>query len=59
MKFKPSTKVLIDRRSKKYRVEHHYMHTTSTDVLLKEYDRAIPKMKQKIRNELVRRKVAV
>ena len=35
------------------------MKNTSTDELVKELDRAVPKVKQKIRNELVRRNVAV
>ena len=57
IKFKPSQKVLLDRKSKKFTVQHFYMKTTSTTELVKELARAVPKVQQKIRNELTRRKV--
>ena len=58
-KFKPSQKVLVDRVSKKFKTVHFYLKSTPTAELLKELDRAVPKVQQKIRNELVRRKVTV
>jgi hypothetical protein len=57
IKFKPSQKVLLDRKSKKYSTQHFYMKATSTTELVKELARAVPKVQQKIRNELTRRKV--
>ena len=59
VKFKESQKIVIDRKSNKTKVIHFYMKSTSTDELVKELARAIPKVQQKIRNELVRRKVSV
>ncbi len=59
IKFKESQKVVIDRKSKKTKVVHFYMKNTPTAELLKELDRAVPKVQQKIRNELVKRNVAV
>ena len=56
MKLKPSV-VKIDRATKKKSIEHTYAKTQSKEELIKmlnhEYTR--PKVKQKIRNELVRR----
>tara|TARA_Y100001972_G_scaffold68283_1_gene83266 strand:+ start:682 stop:894 length:213 start_codon:yes stop_codon:yes gene_type:complete len=56
VKLKPSV-VKIDRQTKKKTIEHTYAKTQTKDELLKmlnnEYTR--PKVKQKIRNELVRR----
>mgnify|MGYP003130388901 FL=1 len=59
VKFKESQKVVIDRKSKKTKVVHFYMKNTPTDELVKELDRAVPKVQQKIRNELVRRNVSL
>ncbi len=36
IKFKPSQKVLLDRKSKKFTVQHFYMKTASTAELVKE-----------------------
>jgi len=59
-KFKESAKVLVDRQSKKYKTVHYYMHSTKTEELLSALESSTtPKRKQAIRNELVRRKVAV
>ena len=58
-KFKESQKVVVDRKSKKTKTVHYYLKNTPTDVLVQELRRAVPKVKQKIRNELVKRKVAV
>lgn len=59
VKFKESQKVVVDRKSKKTKVVHFYMKNTPTEELVKELDRAVPKVQQKIRNELVRRNVTV
>ncbi len=61
IKFKESVKVLVDRQSKKFKTVNYYMHTTSTDTLLEAFgrDQTKPKHKQKIKNELVRRKVSM
>lgn len=58
-KFKESQKVVVDRKSKKTKVVHFYMKNTPTEELVKELDRAVPKVQQKIRNELVKRNVTV
>jgi len=58
-KFKPSQKLLVDRQSKKTKTVHFYMKTTPTKELQEAYERVEPKIQQKIKNELVRRKVAV
>lgn len=56
VKLKPSV-VRVDRATKKKTIEHTYAKTQTKDELLKmlnnEY--TTPKVKQKIRNELVRR----
>ena len=56
VKLKPSV-VKIDRATKKKSIEHTYAKTQSKEELIRmlnhEYTR--PKVKQKIRNELVRR----
>ena len=56
-KFKPST-VVKDFKTSKTKVQHFYMHTTSTEELLEAFnkDSTAPKVKQKIKNELVKRK---
>ena len=59
IKFKESQKVVIDRKSKKTKVVHFYMKNTPTDELVKELERAVPKVQQKIRNELVKRNVSL
>ena len=58
-KFKESQKVVVDRTTKKTKTVHYYLKNTSTDELVQELGRAVPKVQQKIRNELVRRNVAV
>ncbi len=58
VKFKATQKI-YDRATKKTTVQNFYMRNTPTEELVKELDRAIPKVKQKIRNELVSRNVEV
>tara|TARA_B100001063_G_scaffold156438_1_gene145902 strand:- start:74 stop:262 length:189 start_codon:yes stop_codon:yes gene_type:complete len=59
-KFKESAKILVDRQSKKYKTVNYYMHATKTEELVSALEgNTTPKRKQAIRNELVRRKVAV
>tara|TARA_A100001015_G_scaffold317180_1_gene433406 strand:+ start:541 stop:726 length:186 start_codon:yes stop_codon:yes gene_type:complete len=59
MKFKPS-QAIKNRQTGKLETQHFYMKTVSTKELLETLDKSNtqPKLKQKIRNELVRRKVA-
>jgi len=59
VKFKESQKVVVDRKTKKTKVVHFYLKNTPTAELVAELARAVPKVQQKIRNELVRRKVSV
>jgi hypothetical protein len=59
VKFKESQKVVVDRKTKKTKVVHFYLKNTPTAELVAELTRAVPKVQQKIRNELVRRKVSV
>ena len=57
IKFKPSHKSF--KKGEGTKIEHYYIKNTSTDELI-EYiknDNGKPKVKQKCRNELVRRKV--
>lgn len=56
-KFKESSKVLVNREARKYRVVHYYLKNTSTEELLEAIEKSHtkPKHKQKYRNELVRR----
>lgn len=56
-KFKPSEKILIDRRAKKYKTINYYLHNTPEETLVEAVlsDRTKPKHKQKYKNELVRR----
>jgi hypothetical protein len=59
-KFKESAKVLVNRAAKKYKTVHYFMHATKTEELQSALEsNTTPKRKQAIRNELVRRKVAV
>ena len=57
MKYKKDQKVLVDRKSKKVRTIRTFMRNVLSEVLLKDLDNdnTSPKMRQKIRNELVRR----
>jgi hypothetical protein len=57
MKYKKDQKVLVDRKSKKVRTIRTFMRNVLSEVLLKdlENDNTSPKLRQKIRNELVRR----
>ena len=60
VKFKETSRILVDRAAKKYKTVHYYMHTTSTKELV-EYmnsSNALPKTKQKVSNELVKRGVS-
>ncbi len=58
-KFKESTKVILDRNSGKSKMVHTYIRNVDTDELMDtlEKDSAKPKLKQKVRNELVKRGV--
>jgi len=58
-KFKESAKIMVDRQAKKYKTVHYYMSGISTKELLAalESTGTLPKRKQSIRNELVKRKV--
>ena len=58
MKFKPS-QTTRDKATGKVKSVHYYMRSTPTEELLKylEGSNAQPKIKQKVKNELVRRKV--
>ena len=38
MKFEPTRKILVDRKSKRYKTVHSYMHTTSTDKVMEAYE---------------------
>jgi hypothetical protein len=57
MKYKKDQKVLVDRKSRKVRTIRTFMRNVLSEVLLKdlENDNTSPKLRQKIRNELVRR----
>ena len=57
VKFKESEPLVRNRR--RVGTKHYYMHTTSTDQLLKafENDNTKPKLKNKYKNELVKRGV--
>ena len=58
-KFKESESILVDRQAKKYKTVNYFMHATTTKELLAAYENSntMPKRKQRIRNELVKRKV--
>ena len=60
VKLKPSV-VKIDRQTKKKSIEHTYAKTQSKEELFKmlKHEYTTPKVKQKIRNELVRRGVKI
>lgn len=60
IKFKPS-ELVVNYRTKARSTKHYYMHTTSTEDLVKavEDDNVRGPRKQKIRNELVKRGVSV
>ena len=57
-KFKESAKVLVDRQSKKYKTVNYFLHATKLEDIVAAYEstHTTPKRKQKLRNELVRRK---
>ena len=59
IKFEPTRKILVDRKSKRYKTVHSNMHTTSTDKVMEAYesDKTKPKHRIKYRNELVKRGV--
>ena len=56
VKYKPTVNV-VKRGSNKRTIEHHYMKTQSLKELLECYnnDNTKPKLKQKVKNELIRR----
>lgn len=54
IKFKPSM-LQVDRVSGKRSYQHYYMKNTPMKELVEEMERAVPKRRQKIANELVRR----
>ncbi len=55
IKFGKSVKK-IDRNTKKVTIEHEYMKCKSTKDLIEAYNKpVIPKLRQKVKNELVRR----
>ena len=60
VKLKPSAKK-IDRQTKKVTIEHTYAKTQSKEELFKmlNHEYTTPKVKQKIRNELVRRGIKI
>ena len=60
VKFKESV-AKIGANRKKVGTVHYYMHATSTKELVEKFENANtqPKLKQKISNELVKRKVSV
>jgi len=60
VKLKPSV-VKIDRQTKKKSIEHTYAKTQTKEVLFEmlNHQYTTPKVKQKIRNELVRRGVKI
>ena len=60
VKLKPSV-VKIDRQTKKKSIEHTYAKPQSKEVLFEmlNHQYTTPKVKQKIRNELVRRGVKI
>ena len=57
MKYKKDQKILVDRKSRKVRTIRTFMRSVLSEVLQKdlENDNTPPKVRQKIRNELVRR----
>ena len=60
IKLKPS-QVVKDRNTGKVTIQHSYMKSTPLKELLDMYTKAntIPKLRQKIRNELVRRQADI
>ena len=60
VKLKPSL-TKIDRQTKKVSIEHYYIKNTPQDELLELLNKDVtkPKVKQKIRNELVRRGIKI
>lgn len=60
VKFKESV-ARIGKNRKKVGMTHYYMHTTPTATLMEKFENTntAPKLKQKISNELVKRKVSV
>lgn len=60
IKFKPS-QVVKDRQTGKVRTEHYYIKNVSKEELIETLNsrNAQPKLKQKVRNELTRRKVNI
>jgi len=60
VKFKESV-ARIGKNRKKVGMTHYYMHATPTATLMEKFENTntAPKLKQKISNELVKRKVSV
>ena len=59
IKFRPTSRIHM--RSGEMKVEHHYIKPMSLDSLFEELnkDSTKPKVKQKLRNEIVRRGVKI
>ena len=57
VKFKESVKVLVDRKSNRVKTVNYFMRSTKTEELVLALNKSntTPKIKQKLRNELVRR----
>jgi len=50
------TAVIIDRATKKKTIQHEYMKSKTNAELIEAYNKpVIPKLKQKVKNEIVRR----
>ena len=58
VKFKESVKVLVDRKSNIVKTVNYFMRSTKLEDVVAAYEstHTTPKRKQKLRNELVRRK---
>jgi hypothetical protein len=58
VKFKESVKVLVDRKANRVKTVNYFMQSTKTEVIMEALNKSntTPKMKQKLRNELVSRK---
>tara|TARA_B100000927_G_scaffold140218_1_gene113198 strand:+ start:174 stop:380 length:207 start_codon:yes stop_codon:yes gene_type:complete len=50
------TEKRIDRNTKKVSIIHDYMHTKTNNELIEAYNKPVkPKLRQKVKNEIVRR----
>lgn len=57
VKFKESSKILVNRAANKHKTVHYYLRNTSTSDILEAYQKenTKPKLRQKYKNELVAR----